>query len=415
MDTKICTFENIFNQLPNKKINVISTCLFKLKISYKNFNAYLYRAKNVKLLAQKLKFYLLVFIDDSIYNNKDIYKKLIRNIGGKYTIFLKYDCNAFKDDEGLHRGTFGTLIRFFPMFDFPGNNFGTVLVIDIDYVKPKLYKDDNYYCTMYDLLKENNLDFIGRSHANLMLDDKWINIKPPYMNEDKVSIIANCLFSTKKFDHNLIIDYLNTLLNKKSKLHKLVKEHTTKNLDTVFNYGVDEYFLNHILYPYFKENKIKFWCMAVYSISHFMDKLKELYEGFKETEETKDSKKSKEKDTNNSDFKKLYKLLLQCITNNKSDDLNKLYEIYKKCLETDNIPLTKEQTEMINRFYTFLECLKNKKIYSLFDKQALDFVLLHKGYRECLDRFEKPKTTKLISMYKYNICKYDLQNKNYKF
>ena len=74
MDTKICTFEKIFNQLPNKKINVISTCLFKLKNSYKNFNAYLYRAKNVKLLAQKLKFYLLVFIDDSIYNNKDIYK-----------------------------------------------------------------------------------------------------------------------------------------------------------------------------------------------------------------------------------------------------------------------------------------------------------------------------------------------------
>ena len=219
MDTKICTFEKIFNQLPNKKINVISTCLFKLKNSYKNFNAYLYRAKNVKLLAQKLKFYLLVFIDDSIYNNKDIYRKLIHNIGGKYTIFLKYDCNAFKDDEGLHRGTFGTLIRFFPMFDFPGNNFGTVLVIDIDYVKPKLYKDDNYYCTMYELLKENNLDFIGRSHANLMLDDKWINIKPAYMNEEKVSIIANCLFSTKKFDHNLIIDYLNTLLDKKSKLH----------------------------------------------------------------------------------------------------------------------------------------------------------------------------------------------------
>ena len=67
---------------------------------------------------------------------------------------------------------------------------------------------------------------------------------------------------------------------------------------------------------------------------------------------------------------------------------------------------------MVNRYYTFLECLKNKKIYSLFDKQALEFILKHKGLRECLDRFENPKSVKSVNMYKYQICKYDLQNKN---
>ena len=254
MNSSICSFKTVFNEIPNKKINIISTCLFKLKESYKNFNLYLYRSKNVKLLAQKLNFYILLFIDDTIYNDKNIYKKLISNIGSKKTIIIKYNCNKFKDDEGLHRGTFGTLIRFFPMFDFPGNKFGTVIIVDIDYVKPKLYKDDNYYYTMLKLLNDNKLDFIGRSHSNLLLDDKWISLKPAYTNKDNISFIANSLFSTKKFDHNLIVNYLNDLLNENSKLYLDVKEHTHKKyLDTVFKYGVDEYFLNHILYPYLKK------------------------------------------------------------------------------------------------------------------------------------------------------------------
>ena len=89
MNNTLCVFNEIFNQFPkNQKVNCISCSLFKLKKGYKFFNKYIWGLKNVKRVANKLNFYLLLFIDDTIYNDKKIYNAVKRNIYDRKTIII---------------------------------------------------------------------------------------------------------------------------------------------------------------------------------------------------------------------------------------------------------------------------------------------------------------------------------------
>jgi len=88
MDNSICKFEDIFKKLPDKKINVLSTCLFKLEKGYADFNKYLNGAKFIKETANKLNFYLLIFLDNSILIEKDILKQLREYVDDGKTMFI---------------------------------------------------------------------------------------------------------------------------------------------------------------------------------------------------------------------------------------------------------------------------------------------------------------------------------------
>jgi len=44
-----------------------------------------------------------------------------------------FSCNEYCRDK-WHLGTFGTLLRMFPVFDLPNNDAGVVIIADIDEV-----------------------------------------------------------------------------------------------------------------------------------------------------------------------------------------------------------------------------------------------------------------------------------------
>ena len=139
----ICKFTPLFDIDFNKKQNIFSAIFFKLHGgSYKNFEMYMKGLNNLtNFIRNSFKGYKLrLFIDESIFEDKYILEKL-----KSYNIIqlVKYHCTEFVIDDKYHRGLFGTLIRFFPMFDFPNNDAGIVRVTDIDFFY-KNHADDQF-------------------------------------------------------------------------------------------------------------------------------------------------------------------------------------------------------------------------------------------------------------------------------
>lgn len=371
MNNTLCVFNEIFNQFPkNQKVNCISCSLFKLKKGYKFFNKYIWGLKNVKRVANKLNFYLLLFIDDTIYNDKKIYNAVKRNIYDRKTIIINYSCPKFKNDEGNHRGLFGTLIRFFPMFDFPNNNFNIVFIMDVDY-NPENEDYDKKYIVIYQLLKKYNAD---------MLLHRYFGKKTPQWTEkDKPSFMAGTIISQKKIDYHIIVDYLNELLDEKSKLYKKVFK-TTKNslmyqnisyIDPAFNYGVDEYFLSNILYDHLIKNKYNVMYLVVYDIFSYIQVKYNLY------------KHDKLKD----DVEKFIKF----ISDNKNNNISSNYKYVKSILNNDNINITDEAQHIINKTYSYIKQLNNNKNYSLFSKDEIKYILQHNNTKANKDIIKKDK------------------------
>src|SRR5579872_2477897 len=133
----ICTF-TVLNRVHLLKpgVNIIVSVFFKREKYYKNFAIYTRGLER-----------LLKFVDDKNYNDID-------NDGFVYLLFIDnhvaddpelrtmienchncvpvlFGCSEYMKD-GYHLDLFGTLVRFFPMFDFDKNPCNIVICVDID-------------------------------------------------------------------------------------------------------------------------------------------------------------------------------------------------------------------------------------------------------------------------------------------
>jgi len=387
MNNSICKFEDIFKNLPKKKIDIISACLFKLDNGYRDFSKYIEGGKNVKKLADKLNMYFVLFIDDSIYNNKEIYDKLINNIYDKKTIIIKYDCPKFKNDNGYHKGLFGTLVRFFPLFDFPNNPFKKIMICDMDY---KYKNNIDPLCTNYNLLKQTKGEFVFNIYSTLPEDvgKDFIYLTVPFRNiKEHFGFLAGsfCCNLKKKFDHNIIINYINTLMDKSSDLYKTMYSLTQHHeIDDTFTYGVDEYFFNNILYYHMKKLNYTIYTINDYNLLSFILSLKFKYNI-----------------TENEIFKKEYLHFLQYVLKQpKNTNINQLFSIIYKILSsyelnvvnepkkfiTDiNYGATSKQLNVSKSIYNYFINLEKNKNYKLIDKITLQFILKYKYIIKCLE------------------------------
>jgi hypothetical protein len=210
-------------------------------------------------------FSIRLFIDNSIYTDKNIMKKLSKL--SKLEIVL-YDCPRYKIDNNYHQGLFGTIIRFFPMFNFPNNDANIVILSDIDdYAFRKYFSifkilqsrlDDLYLIKFANAGRMfNNKELYNHIYNGIILD----YIKPQEMV---------CL---KQVDHNVMINFL---LN----LHKNIKYSYYLNYNLIkddnyiskymnnshFIYGIDEYFLVNNYMHYIIDNKLPYVEILKYNV-----------------------------------------------------------------------------------------------------------------------------------------------------
>ena len=224
---KICTFKILNNEhLIINNINVIVSVFFKRNEYYKNFDIYIKGLKKVlKFVDSEFTkdngFIYILFIDQHVANDPVI-MSYINTCNNCVPILFK--CVLFMKDS-YHIDLFGTLVRFFPFFDFPHNPCNIIICIDID------LHDEDYY-RLESAIKYKFKDITGAGDIKRFLYD---GLKP--------YIYANLVcFNCKKIDHKIIIDFIDLAKNGKI----ISKGNYNKRL-TNFGFGIDEIFLNNVL------------------------------------------------------------------------------------------------------------------------------------------------------------------------
>lgn len=262
LENPVCNFIPLFNIDYKIKKNILSVCLFKLTKGYKNFGIYVNGLfKLNKYVARKMPdFRIRLFIDNNIYNDKDIMKKL--NTLNKVDMVL-YTCSDFMVDSEFHDGLFGTLVRFFPMFDFPNNDSNIVVLMDADFNNPESYL--NIFKT-FKIFRRGSKDI---NDVYLFLFGRLFHeaIKESVTQFTKPYAVASKIFNIKKINNDVLLYYLYEVKNNPNNTHFSDYEQGSKlSKETNFIFGVDEYFINNTLIDYFDKNKMCFASRYYYQI-----------------------------------------------------------------------------------------------------------------------------------------------------
>jgi len=151
----------------------------------------------IKIINTKYKkFIIRLFIDNSIYNDTKLFNKLkILNIE-----IVIYSCPNYIINNIHHYGTFGTLIRFFPMFNFPNNDADLVIIQDADFIEKKL---DG----LIDVIDKLDLYNNYKNFYILKIPDistNFDNFNIIYKNIFNSYTVASAFISISKIDYNII-------------------------------------------------------------------------------------------------------------------------------------------------------------------------------------------------------------------
>lgn len=230
LDNDICKFKVIQNShLLIDGVNAFVSVFFKRDQYYKNFGIYL---KGLRKFLQALedpdfnpdvknRFIFVLFIDQNVLDDSQIMSMLD---SCQLCVPVLFSCSKYMKDN-YHVDLFGTLIRFFPMFDFPSNPVNIVVCTDID-----LHDED--YVRLASVIKHRNEGITGAGDIARVIYQK----KTPYMYAGLIC------YNRPKYDHRLLIDFIESAHTIKS------KGHYGKRF-TPFGHGVDEIFLNDFFFP----------------------------------------------------------------------------------------------------------------------------------------------------------------------
>lgn len=203
-----------------KKKLLISCCFFINKNKSKKDidNKYIKGLLELYKWSHKNNHILRIYYDNSaiqIINKHFIGKKDIQ--------LFKYHCELFYN-KTVHYNTFGTLIRFLPLFDIKEHYHNYTYILDIDNVSSKesLY---NKMIFMSNLINKNTIYYSSKFGYSNRSQFKNMNIKYPML----AGIFIN---RNLKFNKDNILSF--------------IYEHYVhnKNLNTLFIYGIDEIYLN---------------------------------------------------------------------------------------------------------------------------------------------------------------------------
>jgi hypothetical protein len=207
-----------------KYSKVISCSFFTMKDSYRNFGKY--QAHLAKFLGQVRRYFrhyeVRIYTDDT---GAEYALKISQ--GYPDVSVLRFNCPEFREGSG-HVGTFGTLVRFLPLFE----KHDLVWVSDIDI-------PDNYFA-----LENSQDDF---------------RIISPVCYERKVygrkyTFLAGRFISRHQLPRALLTRFLNKILDGDyAKEIQEMNEQNSRKPPSLFPYGTDELFMNWSVYDWIKK------------------------------------------------------------------------------------------------------------------------------------------------------------------
>jgi hypothetical protein len=228
---------------------LISTSLFKMRHGYKDFKQYY--IDKFKIWIEKIprNAYVRLYVDATVIDDKDfleIYDKQYKNLE-----IIFYQFNDYLEQDGEHHdGTFGSIVRFLPMYkEFRPNHIQYIWITDMD--------------LSYKALSSKYLFNLKKNRALLSYFSKSCYDKPWARLDIKYPIFAGrIIMSAKiKLDINVFIKYLRDVRNGKYKYiyDAIVEKNKGKQREVkdvkYFPVGFDELFLNEFIYPIFSKYK----------------------------------------------------------------------------------------------------------------------------------------------------------------
>jgi len=261
-----CTIKKNNSNIDITKKYLLSTSFFYLKKSYKSSQRYIDGILKIIEFVEQNKFYILrIYYDESIFQNEkytELFDKIKTN---KFVELYEYSCVGFIESKPFHIGTFGTLLRFLPLFE--NSNYEVIYILDIDdanygyiklYIESLMNSDKKFY--FY------NLEDYGKKYFN------------QFNNKFGDAIIANIYVKNYRFDIKIFTNFLDKI-TKSNKLFKQI-ENLNKNTyafknsskDIISTYGLDEYFLNINLINTLKKKDIG-WIKENLYFDYFINKL----------------------------------------------------------------------------------------------------------------------------------------------
>lgn len=249
-----------------KKKYLLSTSFFYLEKSYKSSDKYINGIEKVIEFVNQNEFYVLrIYYDKTIFLNSK-YLELFEKIGTNEQVELcEYTCSTFLRSSPFHIGTFGTLLRFLPLFE--KSDFEVIFILDIDdsiYEYIKLYVND---------LINSNKKFYFNILENY--GERYLN---KFNNKFGNTALANIYVKNYRFNIRIFTDFLNWI-SKSNKLFKTL-EYINKKIpkfknatdDIVQTYGLDEYFLNICMINTLNGKDIG-WIKENYYFDYFINNL----------------------------------------------------------------------------------------------------------------------------------------------
>ena len=293
---------------PSKKYNVLSICLFKMKKSYKNFNLYVNKIKEIMVKNQfkENNFVIRLYYDNSLLYSKEG-KDLLSILKKENHQLVEYNCPLVRTSPIHHDGTFGTLVRYLPFFDFPENDVNCCMTHDADDAKLEL----SMCCK---ILKNKDAQF---------LYTHWACHKPHYTSDNEDFILGSRSIATCKLPIHLLIDFIKNAKNGQLPVSEsILKKIAEKNTNGAkFFYGIDEIFLERIVKKYLVDTNIKTYRISNPSFRGFSKLLRKIFANILDDSVNK-----------NSNTQKQYRKIIQTI-NKKFDttfqDLDDFIQYFK--------------------------------------------------------------------------------------
>jgi hypothetical protein len=217
-----------------------------MKDSYRDFGKYLKSLYRWMYKIPKNSF-IRLYTDEITFNDRN-FQDLVSKSYNKLEIFI-YDYPEFKDSDGYHDGTFGTMMRFLPFFDK-----NLVKEYKVKYI---WISDVDIYANFlnFDVIQTmKNQKCMVAYYAKACYNVPWASEEILYpMGAGKIIVRSNVEISEYRFNKFLKDcvsgKYKNLRLKILEKFKALDNKEKIKSVENskYICYGFDEYYCNEIL------------------------------------------------------------------------------------------------------------------------------------------------------------------------
>jgi len=227
--------------------NVLACSFFTMEDAYRSFEKYQKQLQRfLRQVKQLTNFEIRIYTDDT---------------GSEFALSVAkasnvsvyhFDCPSFREGKG-HVGTFGTLVRFLPLFE----KHDLAWVADIDI--PDFF------------VGQKNLDELNEHNCDFKLSSRICYDRKVYGR--KHTIEAGRLISKVQLPKRLLTSFITRLLDGKyQKEVDLLNADNTRKPPSRFPYGVDELFLNWPVYDWIKKGDYKIFVETDMLVTNMLSK-----------------------------------------------------------------------------------------------------------------------------------------------